>query len=56
MVSNELFLLTLKVHAIFKNIFQRHVQNTKVFDMHSGDIFKQFLANHIGQFAQLYNK
>lgn len=59
MVSHELFLSTLKVRAKFKNMFQRHVrhvQNTKVFDMHSGDIFKQFLANHIGQFAQLYNK
>lgn len=56
MVSHELFLSTLKVRAKFKNMFQRHVQNTKVFDMHSGDIFKQILANHIGQFAQLYNK
>lgn len=56
MVSHELFLSTLKVRAKFKNMFQRHVQNTKVFDMHSGDIFKQFFANHIGQFAQLYNK
>lgn len=56
MVSHELFLSTLKVRAKFKNMFQQHVQNTKVFDMHSGDIFKQFFANHIGQFAQLYNK
>lgn len=44
MVSHELFLLTLKVRAKFKNIFQRHVQNTRVFDMHSGDIFKHFFS------------
>lgn len=44
MVSHELFLSTLKVRAKYKNMFQQHVQNTNVFDMHSGDVFKQFFS------------